>query len=717
MNDFEAPKELSSFIKWVLIGTKSQAIGNAREVTNTVAMNVIAQQIMNNYKTDRQVTNNPLVKDTKYRKRSETPLSVGLSLMVHKQTRSKKLVDTLSKLNLCIGYESTISLEKRIATGVAERMERNGGFFLPHFIKKEKQPFFAIDNIDFLECTPDGQNTLHGTIIVVNQGEVEDGTAVNNPLVIPSKSKPIDICIANEVAPPILPPKDGPRFHNYSFDLDQTLLQRYKILDAVWFFACYAHWKMATKSILSTDDNAHEENMEEECQSAPLQPHERSRGMPTWAATNSLLLSAKERSLPKSSKTLTGIIAPLLRSSPTDYATLYKVLCITQGISAVVTGPNHKTIITLDLDLNERAVKLQQANGISNWFLRIGELHTCFASLHALGKYIEASGIDVVSIEEGIYSPATIRQILGGKNYKRGVEYHVTNALALWEMLFDVLLHDNQNVQQIMNDCHSFGERLHSNSVGIDVFCGKIAKSLEDLGILTDDKISGAMPLFLLNYLRQVESLLCLIRASRQGDLKLYMPALQEQVKYYFAHDLYKYARLVPYHIVQLQQLKEDDVETWSSLEENFSVIRSGIPFTNLFVDQTLEQQIRGLKVAGGITGITQNKSALDRYLLIAPETKRIVDEFQASHDARHRKKRMHHQLTGSMASRVQQYAAKIYNGIRKHCVENPFAANAELINIASNMVVSPIAERDIVERDKRGEEALKSFVSSRLLR
>jgi hypothetical protein len=115
------------------------------------------------------------------------------------------------------------------------------------------------------------------------------------------------------------------------------------------------------------------------------------------------LLSAKERSLPKSSKTLTGIIAPLLRSSPTDYATLYKALYITQGISAIVTGPNHKTIITLDLDLYKRAVKLQQANGISNWFLRIGELHMCFASLHALRKYIEASGIDVVSIEEGIY--------------------------------------------------------------------------------------------------------------------------------------------------------------------------------------------------------------------------------------------------------------------------------------------------------------------------
>ena len=190
-----------------------------------------------------------------------------------------------------------------------------------------------------------------------------------------------------------------------------------------------------------------------------------------------------------------------------------------------------------------------------------------------------------------------------------------------------------------------------------------------------------------------------------------------EKKKYYFAHDLYKYARLVPYHIAQLQQLKEDDTETWRTLEDNFSVTRSGIPFTNLFVDQTLEQQIRALKVAGGITGITQNESALDRYLLIAPEVKRLVDEFQASHDVScTKKKNIHHQLTGSMASRVQRNAAKLTNSILKYCMGNPFATDMELMNIASNITVSPIAERDMVERDKKGEEAFKSFVANRLL-
>ena len=64
------------------------------------------------------------------------------------------------------------------------------------------------------------------------------------------------------------------------------------------------------------------------------------------------------------------------------------------------------------------------------------------------------------------------------------------------------------------------------------------------------------------------------------------------------------------------------------------------------------------------------------------------------------------YQQTGSMASRVEWNAAKIKNGILKHCAENPIAADTELTNIASNMTVSPIAERDIVERGNKKEKS-----------
>ena len=67
----------------------------------------------------------------------------------------------------------------------------------------------------------------------------------------------------------------------------------------------------------------------------------------------------------------------------------------------------------------------------------------------------------------------------------------------------------------------------------VDAICCKIEKSLNDLNIFTEEILSGATPMFLLNYLHQVESLQCFLKTSRQSDLQLYLPVLQEQVKYY----------------------------------------------------------------------------------------------------------------------------------------------------------------------------------------
>ena len=54
---------------------------------------------------------------------------------------------------------------------------------------------------------------------------------------------------------------------------------------------------------------------------------------------------------------------------------------------------------------------------------------------------------------------------------------------------------------------------------------------------------AGELATFLDNYTTQVEVLLHLIRASRQNDLEGFRAALNEQIKYFMAHDLFKYAR------------------------------------------------------------------------------------------------------------------------------------------------------------------------------
>ena len=78
--------------------------------------------------------------------------------------------------------------------------------------------------------------------------------------------------------------------------------------------------------------------------------------MPTWQATRSLLMSQTES---RGRCVNTEVIAPLLRTSPTDYSTLYTVLTLTQDISSYVVGPQRRTLITLDLDLYQRALQIQ----------------------------------------------------------------------------------------------------------------------------------------------------------------------------------------------------------------------------------------------------------------------------------------------------------------------------------------------------------------------
>ena len=323
-----------------------------------------------------------------------------------------------------------------------------------------------------------------------------------------------------------------------------------------------------------------------------------------------------------------------------------------------MVGPHHKTVITLDLDLYERATKLQSSTGNRNWILRIGELHACFASLHAIAKYLEDSGLESISIESGLFSLSTIRQIFTGKWFKRGVEFHMTNSMACYDLLFEASMH-HEHLNTMSLKCEELRKKLHERHDDINEAFEEVTTMIREHLQTTIIQEYCEMAKFLLNYMKQVESLLHLIRASRQGDWELHLASVEEQVKYYFAHDLYKYARLIPVYLAQMQSLKTSDPMTWDALKAgNFMVTKSGIPFTNLFVDQTLEQLIRELKVAGGITGITQNEEALSRFFLIAPELVILIQNFQdtyccTTNDPKTMKE--HYQLSSSVALRMHR--------------------------------------------------------------
>ena len=472
-NDFECPPIMQFFLTELLFGKHELKVTGKRNVEVNKTVEVASQFLIQNMHSDRQVMHKPK-SDSTFKSFVQTPLSIGLPLAIHSKIREKNIVKNVSDIYIGSEYRKILNLEKRVEQGVLQRMEDSGGFCLPDFVKKNVNTWFAIDNIDLLEDTPTGQNTFHGTIIVINQRE-ENGEPLNKPLIIPEKLSHSTVKLKVEYMPePVI--KSTPiRFEDYCFEKREN--QDYINFTRIWALASYFTTKSTicnTETVMSTDIDAQleieceqyqtEKNSNESIQGeaayAESKQLNKKQIMPTWAATKSLVLSQTPLS---HLKTNSAVVAPLLKTSPTNYGTLYTALKLAQGISAEIVGPDRKTLISLDMDLYCRALRLQLSERNINWVLRPGGLHIVFAALHALGKTIDGSGLDICTIESGTYTYAALYGIYSGKAYKRGMEYYITTSLAIMMLIFE-----NIDLESIQEWCAAFIDSLHNRSPDIE---------------------------------------------------------------------------------------------------------------------------------------------------------------------------------------------------------------------------------------------------------
>jgi len=104
------------------------------------------------------------------------------------------------------------------------------------------------------------------------------------------------------------------------------------------------------------------------------------------------------------------------------------------------------------------------------------------------------------------------------------------------------------------------------------------------------------------------------------------------------------------------------------STSSDFVVAKSEIPFTHLFTDQTLEQEIKKL------FGLSQDDAALDR-LITTPYLSHLVQQFRNSFPkaSKSSQRSEHYQVSGAVAVRTRENAPKLRHCIELHCEGNPF--------------------------------------------
>lgn len=187
-----------------------------------------------------------------------------------------------------------------------------------------KYAYFATDNIDFLENTADDQN---GTMLVINQKQDNDDAVtlvpLNEPLRIPDEIVHVDINTNFRNSPSVEAKPitvDKFEFHSYN-----PVVRKYETYDRAWLIASFAHrGRCPVTGNVNPEEQSAVLDEPEQYATQSSTKSVKTDIMPTWAATNSLLMQSQQQEDKPNRQS--AIVAPLLRRSPTDYSVLYTVL-------------------------------------------------------------------------------------------------------------------------------------------------------------------------------------------------------------------------------------------------------------------------------------------------------------------------------------------------------------------------------------------------------
>ena len=166
LSNKHCPEELHCFFRWIIQGPNNTL--SDEEKCNEVRKRAmhLAQSTISMCLTERQLKNR---KSQAINTTREMPQQLAVSLAIHQAIRSKEIVNLLHGFGMAVEYNCLLRVESQIEKTVLQRMEKEGGMYLPPDIVKGRHVFFAIDNVDFAEDTPDGKRTLHGTAMAIYQ--------------------------------------------------------------------------------------------------------------------------------------------------------------------------------------------------------------------------------------------------------------------------------------------------------------------------------------------------------------------------------------------------------------------------------------------------------------------------------------------------------------------------------------------------------------------
>jgi len=124
--------------------------------------------------------------------------------------------------------------------------------------------------------------------------------------------------------------------------------------------------------------------------------------------------------------------------------------------------------------------------------------------------------------------------------------------------------------------------------------------------------------------------ILMFVHSIRETNFTKYLDALTELTPWFYALDHTNYARWIPVHLRDMAQLSKQHPDVYREFSAgHFTVQKTNRVFSAITIDQAHEQNNACIKGDGGAIGLTENPSALRRWMIAGPEVARVIQEFE----------------------------------------------------------------------------------------
>ena len=214
------------------------------------------------------------------------------------------------------------------------------------------------------------------------------------------------------------------------------------------------------------------------------------------------------------------------------------------------------------------------------------------------------------------------------------------------------------------------------------------------------------------NLILQLELLLFeFVKSIRSGNLQFFINTLMKIAPWMFALDHHNYARWLPVHINEMSQLQQNHPGVYEEfLKGKFSVQKSNRKFSRIAADQNHEQMNAKIKGVDGAIGLTENETALQRWLICGPEISRLLDEFESINEGVNRM-REHHDFSDSVQSIFQEEVKSLLSALED--VGNPSDDDSnDLFDLETKIVVPETIAQNWHKLEYVGEKQVLVIVS-----